>query len=381
VKESGSLDAFPDALISAIYGGLTEQNPWTVALDLLRNALGSSAACLRISTKGSHPREYIFASGPIVSSESLAFFEGRSARELLPVELLIGEPRAASLTEVTPPGAFSEKVKEADVDATAVMLVEAGDGVEYILQICRNSAAPAYSEEDLAFLKVVGGHFGRALKLRRELVRCQVVNGFQSDTLDRLGIAAILVNWSGHFSPLNQTARQVLAEGEGLRVSGGRLHAVDERDDRSFQAILKEVLGVVEGDLSRAMLIKQSGEGRDLNLLVSARRSVSLISDRAETCALVFLRRSSVADDADVDVLQQLFSFTRAEAKLALGLAKGKRLEEVESELNIRHNTARAHLRSMFVKADVNRQSELVHLLANSLAPLGRPLEKVSAAA
>jgi len=108
---------------------------------------------------------------------------------------------------------------------------------------------------------------------------------------------------------------------------------------------------------------------------------VSLISDRAETCALVFLRRSSVADDADVDVLQQLFSFTRAEAKLALGLAKGKRLEEVESELNIRHNTARAHLRSMFVKADVNRQSELVHLLANSLAPLGRPLEKVSAAA
>jgi len=97
------------------------------------------------------------------------------------------------------------------------------------------------------------------------------------------------------------------------------------------------------------------------------------VSHRTETCALIFVRRSAVANDGDVDVLQQLFSFTRAEARLALGLAKGKRLEDVEAELNITHNTARAHLRSMFVKADVNRQSELVHVLANSLAPLGRP--------
>jgi len=81
-----------------------------------------------------------------------------------------------------------------------------------------------------------------------------------------------------------------------------------------------------------------------------------------------------VAESIKKKVLQQLFSFTRAEARLALGLAKGKRLEDVEAELNITHNTARAHLRSMFVKADVNRQSELVHVLANSVAPLGRPV-------
>ena len=91
---------------------------------------------------------------------------------------------------------------------------------------------------------------------------------------------------------------------------------------------------------------------------------------------LVFVGRASVADDADLKVLQELFSFTPAEAKLALGLAKGLPLGDVESQLNIRHNTARAHLRSMFLKADVSRQSELVHLLANSLAPLGRPLDQ-----
>jgi DNA-binding CsgD family transcriptional regulator len=124
------------------------------------------------------------------------------------------------------------------------------------------------------------------------------------------------------------------------------------------------------------MLIQHGNGGRDLNLLVSGRRSLSLISGRDESCVLVFVGRASVADDADLKVLQELFSFTPAEAKLALGLAKGMPLGDVESQLNIRHNTARAHLRSMFLKADVSRQSELVHLLANSLAPLGRPLDQ-----
>ena len=255
------------------------------------------------------------------------------------------------------------------------MQLAAEDGVEYLLHTSRSGVEHGFSSEELAFFKLIGEHFGRALNLRRQLVRAQVVSGFQSDALDRLGIAAILVRPSGQFMVLNRVGREALAASEGLRVSGGRLHAVDEGYDRLFQSILREVLGSETGEYSRAMLMRSDCADGDLNLLVSARRSVSLISDRPETCALVFLRSSSVASDADVAVLQELFSFTPAEARLALGLAKGKRLDEVEAELNIRHNTARAHLRSMFVKADVNRQAELVHLLANSLAPLGRPAE------
>ena len=94
--------------------------------------------------------------------------------------------------------------------------------------------------------------------------------------------------------------------------------------------------------------------------------------DTSETSALVFMRVNEIVRRDDIRMLQQLFSFTFTEAQLAIGLAKGLCLKDIEAELNIRHNTARAHLRSMFVKADVSRQSQLVSLLTSSLVPLGR---------
>jgi len=369
------LREFPNALVASIYGGLSKESPWVEALEMLRAAMDANVACLRISQKGAHPREYLYAAGPKASQDSIAEWEARSARELLPVELRPGEPQVVNWSELVPGPTISEMLRRYEIGCMAVMQLAAEDGVEYLLHASRSGADQRFCSEHLAFFKMIGEHFARALNLRRQLIRSQIVSGFQSDALDRLGIAAILVRPSGQFMILNRVGREALAAGEGLRISGGRLHAVDEVHDRSFQSILREVLGSETGECSRAMLMRSDRADADLNLLVSARRSVSVISDRPETCALVFLRSCSVASDADVAVLQELFSFTPAEARLALGLAKGKRLEEVEAELNIRHNTARAHLRSMFVKADVNRQAELVHLLANSLAPLGRPAD------
>lgn len=372
---------FPDALIDAIYSGLIEESPWIKALELLRVASESNVACLRISVKGAHPREYLFAAGPKASKESISEWETRSSREMMPVALAVGEPQAFDWSVYTSFSSIPDLLQRYEIRYSEAMLVGIDSGIEYILHLSRGSAARAYDAQDLEFLRSVGGHFGHALKLRREFLRARIVNEFQSDTLDRLGIAAILVGAKGEMTVLNNTAQRMLTNSEWLRIRSGRLHAADERDDRAFQTILKEALAANVGDRSRAMLVQHGGSGRELNLLVSGRRSVSLISGRDESCVLVFVGRSSVADDADLKVLQELFSFTPAEAKLALGLAKGLPLGDVESELKIRHNTARAHLRSMFLKADVSRQSELVHLLANSLAPLGRPLAQVVAAA
>ena len=47
-----------------------------------------------------------------------------------------------------------------------------------------------------------------------------------------------------------------------------------------------------------------------------------------------------------------------------------QRLEEAAEALNIRRNTARAHLRSIFSKTGVRRQTELVRIMLNSVAAL-----------
>jgi DNA-binding CsgD family transcriptional regulator len=55
------------------------------------------------------------------------------------------------------------------------------------------------------------------------------------------------------------------------------------------------------------------------------------------------------------------------EANLAVALASGRSLVDAADALGIAHNTARSHLRSIFAKTGVRRQSQLVHLLHGSV--------------
>jgi DNA-binding CsgD family transcriptional regulator len=72
-------------------------------------------------------------------------------------------------------------------------------------------------------------------------------------------------------------------------------------------------------------------------------------------------------------VTSQLYNLTPAETLLALELANGLSLEEASEALNIRRNTARAHLRSIFSKTGVRRQTELVRIMLNSVVALAGP--------
>jgi DNA-binding CsgD family transcriptional regulator len=64
-------------------------------------------------------------------------------------------------------------------------------------------------------------------------------------------------------------------------------------------------------------------------------------------------------------ILQGLFDLTPAEAKLANGLASGVRLEDLAEKLGVKTSTLRTQLKSVFLKAGVQRQAELVSLLVS----------------
>jgi len=86
--------------------------------------------------------------------------------------------------------------------------------------------------------------------------------------------------------------------------------------------------------------------------------------------AVVFIRDPERNLHPSFELVQRLFHFTPAEAKLALLLTDGLSLDEAAEEMAIRKNTARAHLRSIFSKAGVKRQITLVRLLLNSVASI-----------
>jgi DNA-binding CsgD family transcriptional regulator len=65
--------------------------------------------------------------------------------------------------------------------------------------------------------------------------------------------------------------------------------------------------------------------------------------------------------------LRQLFGFSSMEARLAMLLIQGDELEECCQELGIRRSTGCTHLKRLFKKTGVHRQSQLVTLLLKSI--------------
>ena len=355
----------PDELVSALYGHLLTDRPWDSPLRQIIAHTGSAVAGLRICLKGARQHEMLvecWADGADIERTELQGV-------LAPLPTLAMRQPVAWCRSLPP---ARKGAADRPAMPSLAMLIDAHDEVEYVLELARPSGAHPYEESAVELVRSMGGHFYNALRLRRTVVQAEVVNSFHAETLDRLGIGAILVDCRDSFRILNDTARNMLGAGEGLRIMHGRLRARDPGDDRQFQTMVREALAVRENSPFRAMPIRMDNSERDINLLVGGRRKAGEVSGNQQSCALVFLKRSSSSAVVDIKVLQELFSLTRTEARLVSGLLNGKSLEEIETELNIRHNTARSHLRSIYDKVEVAGQSGLVQVLANSLAPLAQ---------
>ncbi|MGE8321861.1 MAG: helix-turn-helix transcriptional regulator, partial [Pseudomonas sp.] len=125
------------------------------------------------------------------------------------------------------------------------------------------------------------------------------------------------------------------------------------------------------GQGAEAMSVSRPSGQVNLGLVVELIPSQELVEGKGKPTVVVYVRDAVGKSLASSGVTSQLYHLTPAETGLALELANGLSLEEASERLNIRRNTARAHLRSIFSKTGVRRQTELVRIMLNSVVALG----------
>jgi len=84
------------------------------------------------------------------------------------------------------------------------------------------------------------------------------------------------------------------------------------------------------------------------------------------TVAVVVVDSKSQAEP-DLVVLSQLFSLTRAEARIAGRLAMGRSVDEIAAEARLSVGTVRTHVKRIMSKTATVRQGELISLILRSV--------------
>lgn len=85
--------------------------------------------------------------------------------------------------------------------------------------------------------------------------------------------------------------------------------------------------------------------------------------------AVAFISDPERSRPAPRDLLVQLFGLTPKEADMTSKLSEAKSVEQAAEEMGITYQTARTHLRRIFSKTGVSRQTELVLMLARLPRP------------
>jgi DNA-binding CsgD family transcriptional regulator len=125
--------------------------------------------------------------------------------------------------------------------------------------------------------------------------------------------------------------------------------------------------------IAEATSISRPSGKVSLGVVVELIPTQELVEGKGKPTVVVYVRDAVSKSLVSNVVTSQLYNLTPAETLLALELANGLSLEEASEALNIRRNTARAHLRSIFSKTGVRRQTELVRIMLNSVVALAGP--------
>jgi DNA-binding CsgD family transcriptional regulator/PAS domain-containing protein len=247
------------------------------------------------------------------------------------------------------------------------------DGGKLRFRITRSKRSPNFSADDRALCNMFLPHLRRALQLHNLVDRSESLSELYSQAISRLSVATLVLDESGSVLQINPVAQEILARSDGLKLVGGRLEATYPSDNRELQRLIRGAFSPDAPKGAEAMSVTRPSGLVNLGVVVESIPSLDWAEEKGQPAALVYIRDASSKSLASEVVTKQLFNLTKAETALAMELANGLSLEEAAEVLNIRRNTARAHLRSIFSKTGVRRQTELVRIMLNSVVALGKP--------
>jgi DNA-binding CsgD family transcriptional regulator len=182
--------------------------------------------------------------------------------------------------------------------------------------------------------------------------------------LDHVRSAVFVLDAAALVQFANRPARVLLADGDGLRVFGGRLSAAVNGDAARLRALIAAAAvggapaGAPAGPVC-AMPIRRRPDR--LPLLAAAVPAAAGAHGRE---VLLFVADPTVQRCAAAELLRDALALTDREASVALATVRRGSLPAAAAELGIALTTARSHLQHVFDKTGTRNQVALAQLIA-----------------
>ncbi|MBV9863331.1 MAG: hypothetical protein JO267_14425 [Alphaproteobacteria bacterium] len=237
------------------------------------------------------------------------------------------------------------------------------DGVHQAVNLIRSKSQAPIGQTDTALARFVMPHLQHAVALRRRLGAIDALASAALSAFDRLQHPLLFLDQDGRVLHASAAAESLMGSNDGLSISNGCLVAPTAAMANKLHAVIARATAPPP----RAGALRLTRPSGRLPLAVMAMpfRSDAHWSLPRRPAVLLCVTEPDGPWAPRGSQLAELFGLTGAEAALAADLLCGRDLREIAERRGRSLNTVRVQLARLMAKTDVNRQSELVRLLAS----------------
>lgn len=222
-------------------------------------------------------------------------------------------------------------------------------------------------------------HVARAWRVRRILDDWREKAGGMAAALDLLerGVVIIgaIVGAGGEIRFANRSADRLLSSADGLDAPRGRLRAGRPHKTEQLLAMIGRAAGTAVGTDAVAVdalaLDRPTGQA-PLAVIAEpiAPGHSEYLGHTAQQGAILFVSDGDACVRPTSERLAAVYGLTAAEAQLASQISIGLGVGAAAAAQGISENTAKSHLKAIFEKVGVNRQTQLVRRIMADIGGL-----------
>lgn len=236
------------------------------------------------------------------------------------------------------------------------------DNAVWCVSIQRSPSQGRFEIDEVRDLKRMVGPLRDAAVLTQAFSGQFIVG--MTEALELTQQPAILLTGEGKVLSINNSAAKIA--GLSLDVSNHELVINDPQSSINLAKLLKETMSdaLVDGEKSGRTWIRDQ-TGRRIRVRAIALRNWGRYT--FHNASMMILLDNPSEFQFGWSKLKEKYRLTSSEMKVLEKLASGCSLVLTAETLNIKHETARSHMRNIFLKMGVNRQAHVLQLIYQDL--------------
>ena len=238
------------------------------------------------------------------------------------------------------------------------------DGSRIMWQVNDPVDGEGWSSWQLDRIRRLLPHVRQTVHVRQTLAGAGALGATLTEMLEAGGLGVVQLDARGRIAAANDRARDLLRVGNGLFDRDGFLSARARRDNDSLQRLLGRALPPSGARAAGgSTIVRRPGALPPLVLHVNPVGGQETDYPAWPVAALVLIVDPAGGASVDPAAAAAALGLTGMESRVAVLLARGMSVKEIAKATGRKESTIRTHVKHMFAKHGLSRQTDLVRLV------------------